>query len=198
MTTPEHTQTPDQANSSIGNELSLLDIGTAIGEEKLAFFGITLIGTAGALAAALLWPREFTASTIVLPPQQQQSSAAGALAQLGALAGVVGTGTMIKSPDDMYIAFLKTRRLQDALIERFQLKAHYEQKTWAGTRKRLTENVAISSDKKAGLIKVKRTTRPTSTNSGAQRIAFSRVIIRFTLSSRRGASSLQREKWGGR
>lgn len=154
MTVPDHTQPTHQSPSTTESELSLLDIGTAIGEEKWIFFGITLIGTAGALAAALLWPREFTASTIVLPPQQQQSSAAGALAQLGALAGVVGTGTMVKSSDDMYIAFLKTRRLQDALIERFQLKTRYEQKSLAGARKKLTDSVAISSDKKAGLITI--------------------------------------------
>jgi capsule polysaccharide export protein KpsE/RkpR len=54
----------------------------------------------------------------------------------------------------MYVALLRTRRVQDALIARFDLKARYNQETLSGTRAVLGNRVDIKADKKSGLITI--------------------------------------------
>ncbi len=136
------------------DEISLLDLATALGEEKQTLFGIPVLTTLGALIYALTATPIYTAKTVILPPQQQQSGAAAALASLGALAGMAGSAAGIKSPDEMYIAFLKSRSLQDDIIQRFKLKEYYETDTLDATRKALEGTVKAAGDKKSGMITI--------------------------------------------
>jgi len=126
---------------------------TLLGEQKLVFLAIVLLGVALSLTMALRAPRIYSASTIILPPQQQQNSSAGALAQLGALAGMAGVGAA-KAPDEMYLSLLRTRRLQDALIQRFGLQQRYGKTTMLDTRSLLSKQVSLSSERKTGLITI--------------------------------------------
>ena len=80
--------------------------------------------------------------------------AASALASLGALAGIAGSAAGIKSPDEMYVAFLQSVTLQNALIEKFKLKERYNAKTLVDVRTALKDAVRISSDKKSGLLSI--------------------------------------------
>ena len=136
------------------DEISLIDLAIALGEEKKTLFLVPAITTTLAVVVSLLMTPIFTAKTVMMPPQQQQSGAASALASLGGLAGLAGAAAGIKSPDEMYIAFMQSETLQNALIEKLKLKERYEAKTQADTRKGLKENVKISADKKAGLITI--------------------------------------------
>jgi tyrosine-protein kinase Etk/Wzc len=95
----------------------------------------------------------YTAKTQFLPPQQQQSAAASMLASLGALGGLAGAATGLKSPAEQYIAFMKSVSVQDALIERFKLVDKYEAKLKTDARMALTGSVRIASGKD-GLISV--------------------------------------------
>ena len=87
-----------------------------------------------------------------MPPQQQQSGAAAMLAGLGALGGLAGAAG-IKSPADQYVAFLKSRSLQDALVDRFKLLERYETKFREDARTVLGESVQIAIGKD-GLITI--------------------------------------------
>jgi tyrosine-protein kinase Etk/Wzc len=135
-----------------GSDIAL-DALALLGSQKWLFFIVLLSGLGLSVYQALHEPRLYTASTIIMPPQQQQSSAAGALAQLGALAGMAGAGVG-KAPDELYLSLLKTRRMQDALIERFKLKAHYGKSSQAETRFMLTKTVSMAVERKTGLITV--------------------------------------------
>jgi len=134
------------------DEISLLDLATTLGEEKSVLFGIPAVTSTLAIIYALLTTPIYTAKTVLLPPQQQASSAASMLASMGALAGLAGAAAAIKSPDEMYVAFLKSQTLQDDLIEKFRLKDRYKQETLAGTRKALAGAAKVSSDRKSGLL----------------------------------------------
>ena len=136
------------------DEINLIDLAIALGEEKKTLFAVPAITTTLAIVVSLLMTPIFTAKTVMMPPQQQQSGAASALASLGGLAGLAGAAAGIKSPDEMYIAFMQSESLQNALIEKFKLKERYEAKTLADTRKELKANVKIAADKKAGLITI--------------------------------------------
>ncbi len=144
------------SNSSNGDddEISLIDLAIALGEEKKTLFAVPLFTTSVAIVVSLIMTPVFTAKTLMMPPQQQQSSAASALASLGALAGGAAG---VKSPDEMYIAFMESESLQNSIIKKMNLQTRYEAKTLTDTRAGLKGAVKITSDKKSGLISIEAT-----------------------------------------
>lgn len=106
-----------------------------------------------ALGVSFAIPPTFTATTKFMPPQQQQSSAASMLAGLGALGGLAGAAAGLKNPADQYVAFLQSRSVQDALIDRFKLTERYDEKFKQDARKTLEKRVQIVAGKD-GLITV--------------------------------------------
>ncbi len=135
------------------DEISLLDLLQVIVDNlRLLVLGPLVCGLS-ALGISFAIAPTFTAKTQFLPPQQQQSAAASMLASLGALGGLAGAATGIKSPADQYIAFMKSVSVQDALIERFKLIDKYEAKLKTDARFALTGSVRIASGKD-GLISV--------------------------------------------
>ncbi len=136
------------------DEISLIDLAIALGEEKKTLFAIPAITTTLAIVVSLLMTPIFTAKTVMMPPQQQQSGAASALASLGGLAGLAGAAAGIKSPDEMYIAFMQGETLQNEVIKKLDLQERYNAKTLVDTRNALKGAVKIAADKKAGLITI--------------------------------------------
>ena len=147
-------QTAHTAAEAEDDEISLIDLAIALGEEKKTLFMVPAITTTLAIVVSLLMTPIFTAKTVMMPPQQQQSGAASALASLGALAGLAGGAAGIKSPDEMYIAFMQSETLQNAVIKKLELQERYEKKTLFETREELKKTVKIAADKKAGLITI--------------------------------------------
>ena len=141
------------AESIDDDEISLLDLLQVVVDNlRLLVLGPLACGLT-ALGISFAITPTFTAKTQFLPPQQQQSAAASMLASLGALGGLAGAASGIKSPADQYIAFMKSVSVQDALIERFKLMEKYESKLKADVRLALSGNVRIASGKD-GLISV--------------------------------------------
>lgn len=143
-----------QAQDAEDDEISLLDIAIALGEEKKTLFAVPAITTTLALVVSLLMTPIFTAKTVMMPPQQQQSGAASALASLGGLAGLAGAAAGIKSPDEMYIAFMQSESLQNAVIKKLDLQERYHALTLGDARTALKGAVRVNSDKKSGLITI--------------------------------------------
>lgn len=112
----------------------------------------TAVCGATALVIAMLLPPVFTARTAVMPPQQQSSGLAAALGSLGAIAGVGGGGAL-KNPNDLYIGILKSQRVADSLVKRFDLKARFEVKTLVEARLFL-DGMANIQSAKSGLIEI--------------------------------------------
>lgn len=148
----EMNQTVANPAEPVDDEISLIDLAIALGEEKKTLFAVPAITTTIAIVVSLFMTPVFTAKTVMLPPQQQQSGAASALASLGALAGLAGGAAGIKSPDEMYVAFMQSEGFQNAVIKRLSLQERYEAKTLTDTRAVLKEKIKISTDKKSGLI----------------------------------------------
>jgi tyrosine-protein kinase Etk/Wzc len=137
----------DAANDS--DEISLLDIIQVIRENLvLLVLGPLLVGLI-ALGITFLIPPTYTATTVFLPPQQQQSSASVLLQSLGSLGGIAGAATGLKNPNDQFIAFLKSRRIEDKLVERFKLIERYEVDLLTDARVELEKRTRITSGKDA-------------------------------------------------
>jgi uncharacterized protein involved in exopolysaccharide biosynthesis len=111
---------------SLDDEISLLDLlQTVVDNLRLLVLGPLAAGLL-ALGGAFLVAPTYTAVTQFLPPQQQQGAAAAMLQSLGSLGGLAGAAAGIKNPSDQYIAFMKSRSLQDAIIDRFDLMKKWE------------------------------------------------------------------------
>ncbi|HEY8101582.1 MAG TPA: GNVR domain-containing protein [Burkholderiaceae bacterium] len=154
MTIPEFSERIQSTSLQNEDGVSLIDVITAIGEEKRTIFGFAIFFTLIGLIVSLSLPNVFTAKTTFLPPQQNQSGAASALASLGGLAGLAGGSLGIKSPDELYVAFLQSDTLQNNLIQQFKLQSLYEKKTLGDTRKVLKANVKTIADKKSGIVSI--------------------------------------------
>lgn len=135
------------------DEISLLDLLQVVADNlRLLIIGPLLAGLA-ALGIAFAIAPTYTATVRFLPPQQQQSAAASMLASLGALGGLAGAASGLKNPTDQYLAFMRSRSVQDALIDRFGLMERYEVKLRDDARLVL-KDVARASASKDGLISV--------------------------------------------
>lgn len=137
------------------DEISLLDLATTLGEEKKLIFGLPAIAAVVSIVASLLIPNVYTAKTTLLPPSGNGGGgAAAALAALGSLGGLAGGLGGIKTPDEQYVAMLKSRSVRDILVEQYDLKNRYEAKTIDDVYMGLDKAVQISSDKKSGMLTV--------------------------------------------
>jgi uncharacterized protein involved in exopolysaccharide biosynthesis len=126
----------------------------AIKQKKLIGI-ISLAVIAMALAAALLLPSRYMATTVILPPQQSGSAGAAMMAQLSSLSAMAGAGALgIKNPNDLQVALLKSRSVEDAMVARFHLQALYHAKYASSARKRWEKKTFIDNGLKDGLIRL--------------------------------------------
>ena len=135
-------QTADQ-----GDEVSLLDLLQVVVENLRLLILLPLLAGLGALGISFLITPTYTASTKFMPPQQQASAAASLLQSLGALGGLAGSAAGLKNPADQYVGFLKSRTVQDSLIDRFKLLERYEEKLRQDTRAVIDGNTRATSGK---------------------------------------------------
>lgn len=130
------------------DEISLLDVLTALARQKKTLVTVPLITGIVAIAIAFLITPKFTATAVILPPQQQQGSGVAAmLGQLGGLAGAAGSIAGLKNPNDLYVGMLESRTIADKLISRYDLKTRYDVETLDEARNKLKLFSTMSSDK---------------------------------------------------
>ena len=135
------------------DEISLLDLLQVVADNlRLLVLGPLAAGLL-ALGCTFIITPSFTATIKFMPPQQQQSGAASLLAGLGALGGLGGAAAGIKNPADQYIAFLKSRSVQDALVDRYKLMERYGTEYREAARKEINGNVLVTAGKD-GLITI--------------------------------------------
>lgn len=135
------------------DEISLLDLLQVVVDNLRLLVLAPLAAGLLALGISFAIAPTFTANTKFMPPQQQQSGAAAMLQSLGALGGLAGAASGLKNPADQYVAFLKSRSVQDALIDRFKLLDRFGVKYRQDARSALEGNVRTSSGKD-GLITI--------------------------------------------
>lgn len=159
------TEIESSTKAETAGEVSLLDILIVFLRHRRtilrAAFGTAVI----ALILSLILPSRYTATTSILPPQQNTSMAAALMSQLGSLGSVAslagGSSLGLKNPNDLQIALLKSRTVEDALVERFHIKDRFKIKYQVAARKKLESLIDITSNTKSGLIEITATdTKP--------------------------------------
>ncbi len=139
-------------------EISLRDLFAIMSHRRRQIGFAVAIILLIAVLICLLVPSQYTASTAILPPQQGSSSGSALMAQLGALGSVAsmgGSGGLgLKNPNDLQVAMMKSRTVEDAVIDRFHLMQLYKAKRLSDARKKLESRVAIDNGAKDGLIRL--------------------------------------------
>jgi tyrosine-protein kinase Etk/Wzc len=134
-------------------EADAIAVLQVLANSKMRILKVTLVAALLALVVALLLPKMYTATTTVLPPQQNQPSAIAMLGQLGAVAGLGSADLGLKNPDDLFVAMLGSRTIEDRLIDRFDLRRVYSVKQYQAARTELAKRSDIVAEKE-GLISI--------------------------------------------
>ncbi|TMA31520.1 MAG: hypothetical protein E6J87_15490 [Deltaproteobacteria bacterium] len=116
-----------------------------------------IAGTAGgatalALVAALLLPSWYRASASLLPPNEEDSGVG--ISSLLKGIGVPGVKVPKQSePADVFVAILKSSRVNEEIVRRFDLRARYHQKLTVDALRELARHTRFDVDD-AGIIEI--------------------------------------------
>ena len=152
----------DERTDSAGaeTEVSALDVVVLLLERKSFIVRFVLGAAVLATVVAFLLPVRYEAKIVLLPPAQNSSISSallgqlGGLASLGSLASLAGGGLGIKNPADMYVSFLTSRTVEDAMIQRFGLMKEYRKKRMSDARKEFERRTTAVAGTKDGLIRI--------------------------------------------
>jgi uncharacterized protein involved in exopolysaccharide biosynthesis len=137
----------------VRSDADFLEILLVLAREKKRILQITLGATLLATIIVFLVPKMYTATATILPPQQNQSVLSTLVGQAG------GAGTLdlrdlgLKNPSDVFVGMLKSRTVEDALVNRFDLRKVYNVKRYQDARKTLEKRSEIDPEKE-GLISI--------------------------------------------
>lgn len=131
----------------------LLEILLVLAREKKRILQVTLAATLLATIIVFVVPKMYTATATILPPQQNQSVLNTLVGQVGGAATLDLRDLGLKNPSDVFVAMLKSRTVEDALINRFDLRKLYNVKRYQDARKTLEKGSEIDPEKE-GLISV--------------------------------------------
>ena len=107
---------------------------------------------------AFLIPKTYESTTRLMPPDQESGSMAMAVAMMGKAR--VGMGSLasdllgVKSSGPLFADILRSRTVQDRVIDRFDLRKVYRDRYWETARKDLASYTEISEDRKSGIITI--------------------------------------------
>lgn len=143
-------------------EISLLDIVVLLSARKRFILRFVIAAAVAATLVALLLPVRYESRVVLMPPSQSSSMASAILGQLGGLGSLGSLGSLssltgglgLKSPSDLYIALLKSRTVEDAMIQRFGLMSEYHEKRMSDARKVFERRVSVDAGTKDGLVRI--------------------------------------------
>lgn len=158
-----------------------------------------VVGFVLAAIVSLLIPPTYESTSRLMPPERSSlSGLAGLLAAAtsddknGSVVGSLMTDALgMKTPGALYVGVLKSRTIQDALVDRFDLRKAYHTRLRINARERLADSTDIVEDRKSGIISITVTDRsPQRTMELAQ--AYPETLN--TLTAQLNTSAAHRER----
>ncbi|MGD0646778.1 MAG: GNVR domain-containing protein [Acidobacteriaceae bacterium] len=148
---------PVAGHAADEREISLLDLGIIIAENKRMVLNLTAAFAILAIIVSLLLPVSYTATTTLLPPQEGGSMAGALASQLGSLGGMAalaGGGLGLKNSNDRYVAMFQSRVVEDAMVQKFGLMREYRSRYLSDARKAFESQTLVDGGNKDGLIHI--------------------------------------------
>lgn len=137
--------------------------------EERRFMGRCVVcGFAAATLVAFAIPKRYESTAQLMPPDSQSSSGLALLASLssaGSSAGAGGGGAGglamlasdllgIKSNGALFMSVLRSRTVEDGLVDQFNLKKVYGQRLQIKAREKLDQRTALMEDRKSGVLTI--------------------------------------------
>ena len=127
-------------------------------DQRRFLFRVIGCGLVIATLIAFLIPKRYESTARLMPPDQSSSG----MAMLAALTAKTGSGLGgfagdllgMKSSSALFVGILRSRTVEDRLIEKFDLKKVYGDRRMEDARKQLENNTQISEDRKNGIITI--------------------------------------------
>jgi uncharacterized protein involved in exopolysaccharide biosynthesis len=158
----DHQEQPVIAELPEAEKLNSIAGLRVLWERRRFLWRCTWIGCACSILIAFLIPSRYTSTVRLMPPENQSSSA---LTMLSAVTGgssalpLAGALLGMRTPEMLFVGVLRSRVLQDRLVDRFDLRRVYWKKHWVDARKKLERNTDITQDRKSGIIIIEVTDR---------------------------------------
>jgi uncharacterized protein involved in exopolysaccharide biosynthesis len=142
------------------DEISLLGLLILLAGRWRLILRVTAGFAVLSIVVSLLLPVSYTASVTLLPPPQNSTLSSQLAAQLGSLSGMMqmaggSSSSLLKNPNDMYVAMLKSRTVENAMVSRFGLMQEYRKKYLSDARKAFERHADVDGSGKDGLIHIK-------------------------------------------
>ena len=136
----------------------------ALWRSRRFIWGVAWKTLLASIVLAFVIPSHYKSSVRFVPAEN--SSSAGGGSMMGLLSKAIGgtdnssvgfgldAASLLgaKTPGAFYVEVLKSRSVQDRLINRFDLRARYRKATYVEARKKLTNFTEIEEEKKSGVI----------------------------------------------
>jgi capsule polysaccharide export protein KpsE/RkpR len=161
-------------------------------DQRRFLLRIAAYGLVASTLIAFLIPKRYQSTARLMPPDTQSSSGLAMMAALSARTGGLGTFASdllgLRSSSALFVGILRSRTVEDRLIEKFHLRKVYWARRIEDARKELESNTDISEDRKSGIVTV------TVTEKNPQRAAamaqayvneLDRLVAEVTTSSAR-------------
>jgi len=134
-------------------ELDFIALLLVLVRKKNRILQVTLAAMIVGAIVALILPKTFTATATILVPQRNQSVLGAILGQVGVISGIGETDLGLTNPSDLFVAMLRSRTVEDDLINRFNLRQVYQVQRYQDARRKLENRSEINGERE-GLISI--------------------------------------------
>jgi capsule polysaccharide export protein KpsE/RkpR len=127
--------------------------------ERRRLFKFALVGLVIFAALAFLIPARYESTAELMPPDNQNNNTLTLIAGLAGkespgLGAMAGDLLGIKSTGELFIGVLRSRTVQDRIVQQFDLRKVYGLGLGVAARKKLADRTSISEDRKSGIVTV--------------------------------------------
>jgi uncharacterized protein involved in exopolysaccharide biosynthesis len=155
----DHTETEAVASSAGAVESQWLTTLKLLWGRRRLIVRATLLGMILSTAIAFLIPKEYESQTQLMPPDNQSTSGISLLTGLSArplsgLGGLAGDLLGVKTSGALFEGILRSKTVQERLVNRFDLRKVYGVKLMVLAENKLGEQSAIYEDRKSGIITI--------------------------------------------
>jgi len=127
-------------------------------EQRRLLYRWAAIGFVVSTIIALVIPVRYTSTTRLMPPDQGGAGMTSVLAALGRAGGGLGAlgGELLglKTSGDLFVGVLRSRTVEDDIVNKFDLRKVYGTRSYESARKTLDNSTDISADRKSGIITI--------------------------------------------
>jgi uncharacterized protein involved in exopolysaccharide biosynthesis len=147
----------EEAEASSADSVHLVDVLIVLARRKRFIALFTLIVAVLAAAVMLIVPNGYTAITTLMPPMHDSSISTalmGQLSETGGLASLAGSSLGLKNPNEMYVSLFRSRAVEQAMVQQFDLMNRYHAKKDSQALKAFENHTTVELGAKDGLLRV--------------------------------------------